>query len=201
MLKSKPMIFQDPLLLRMMFSGHKLPWTIFTPLWRKDKPSEIWMEKLKKKREWNVATTGHHHVVWKQWACVLFHSLKIVLHKSLKEKRGILTCNKPYLVSTSYSLYSLMSVGTGLGRLSHWPSTLDRLANTGSVQNAKQSLGTEITSLWTEMKSFSQRSVILELTEAIINLIKEKKEDESEGLFLAGGGQSSRDSERVGRRK
>lgn len=41
MLKSKPMIFQDPLLLRMMFSRHKFPWTIFTPLWRKDKPSEI----------------------------------------------------------------------------------------------------------------------------------------------------------------
>lgn len=41
MLKSKPMIFQAPLLLRMMFSKHKLPWTIFTPLWRKDKPSEI----------------------------------------------------------------------------------------------------------------------------------------------------------------
>lgn len=53
---------------------------------------------------------------------------------------GTLTCNKPYLVSTSKSLYSLMSLGTGLGRLSHWPSTLDRLANTGSVQNAKQSL-------------------------------------------------------------
>ena len=41
MLKSKPMIFQAPLLLRMIFSGHKLPWTILTPLWRKDKPSEI----------------------------------------------------------------------------------------------------------------------------------------------------------------
>lgn len=41
MLKSKPMIFQEPLLLRMMFSGHRFPWTILTPLWRKDKPSEI----------------------------------------------------------------------------------------------------------------------------------------------------------------
>lgn len=41
MLKSKPMIFQEPLLLRMTFSRHRFPWTIFTPLWRKDKPSEI----------------------------------------------------------------------------------------------------------------------------------------------------------------
>lgn len=41
MLKSKPIIFQEPLLLRIMFSGHKFPWTIFTPLWRNDKPSEI----------------------------------------------------------------------------------------------------------------------------------------------------------------
>lgn len=95
------------------------------------------------KREGNVT-------VWRQWARVSFYSLTINLHKPLKEKRGNLTCNKPYLVSTSYSLYSLMSVGTGLGRLSHWPSTLDRLANTGSVQNAKQSLGTEIISLWNE---------------------------------------------------
>lgn len=41
MLKSKPMIFQEPLLLRMTFSRHRFPWTIFTLLWRKDKPSEI----------------------------------------------------------------------------------------------------------------------------------------------------------------
>lgn len=41
MLKSKPIIFQEPLLLRIMFSGHKFPWTIFTPLWRNDNPSEI----------------------------------------------------------------------------------------------------------------------------------------------------------------
>lgn len=93
----------------------------------------------------------------------------------MKQERGVLTCNKPYLVSTSYSLYSLMSVGTGLGRLSHWPSTLDRLANTGSVQNAKQSLGREITSLWTEMKSLSQCRVILKLTEAIISPIDLRK--------------------------
>lgn len=33
-----------------------------------------------------------------------------------------------------------MSLGTGLGKLSHWPRTLDRLANTGSVQKARQSL-------------------------------------------------------------
>lgn len=52
----------------------------------------------------------------------------------------LLTWSRPYFVSTSKSLYSLISLGTGLGRLSHWPSTLDRLANTGSVQNAKQSL-------------------------------------------------------------
>lgn len=51
MLKSKPMIFQDPLLLRMMFSGHRLPWTILTPLWRKDKPSEIWRERKMKKSQ------------------------------------------------------------------------------------------------------------------------------------------------------
>lgn len=49
MLKSKPMIFQAPLLLRMMFSRHKFPWTIFTPLWRKDKPSEIWREREREK--------------------------------------------------------------------------------------------------------------------------------------------------------
>lgn len=61
MLKSKPMIFQDPLLLRMMFSGHKLPWTIFTPLCRKDKPSEIWTGKKKlKKGEGDDAVTRHH---------------------------------------------------------------------------------------------------------------------------------------------
>lgn len=193
MLKSKPMIFQDPLLLRMMFSGHKLPWTIFTPLCRKDKPSEIWMEnKIKKRagRGWDTPITRNHHTVWKQWACVFFYLFKTDLHKSLKQNRGILTCNKPYLVSTSYSLYSLMSEGTGLGRLSHWPSTLDRLANTGSVQNAKQSLGKEVTSLSTEMKSLSQRWVVLELTEAIINPIKERKADESVSLFLAAGGQS-----------
>lgn len=57
-----------------------------------------------------------------------------------KEWIFCLTCNKPYLVSTSYNLYSLISVGTGLGRLSHWPRTLAKLANTGSVQNARQSL-------------------------------------------------------------
>ena len=34
----------------------------------------------------------------------------------------------------------MMSGGTGLGRLSVWPSTLARLANTGSVQNARESL-------------------------------------------------------------
>lgn len=66
MLKSKPMIFQDPLLLRMMFSGHKLPWTIFTPLWRKDKPSEIWRErKEKRKCQGNVAfTVTDSQIAW-----------------------------------------------------------------------------------------------------------------------------------------
>lgn len=44
MLKSKPMIFQEPLLFRMMFSRHRLPCTIFTPLCRNDNPSEIWVE-------------------------------------------------------------------------------------------------------------------------------------------------------------
>lgn len=34
-----------------------------------------------------------------------------------------------------------MSLGIGQGRFSHWPRTLARLAKTGSVQNARQSLG------------------------------------------------------------
>lgn len=48
MLKSKPMIFQAPLLFRMMFSGHRLPCTIFTPLCRKERPSDIYREETEK---------------------------------------------------------------------------------------------------------------------------------------------------------
>lgn len=40
-----------------------------------------------------------------------------------------------------------MSVGTGLGRLSHWPNTLAKLANTGSVQNARLSLKKKTTKI------------------------------------------------------
>lgn len=47
MLKSKPMIFQAPLLFSMMFSRHRLPCTILTPLCRKDRPSDIWAEETR----------------------------------------------------------------------------------------------------------------------------------------------------------
>lgn len=49
MLKSKPMIFQAPLLFRMMFSVHRLPCTIFTLLCRNERPSDICIEEA-----WNT---------------------------------------------------------------------------------------------------------------------------------------------------
>lgn len=54
--------------------------------------------------------------------------------------KSMYTWSKPYFVSTSYKLYSLMSDGKGEGRFSQLPSILAKLALTGSVQNARQSL-------------------------------------------------------------
>ncbi len=60
-----------------------------------------------------------------------------------------------------------MSVGTGQGRFSHWPRTLDRLANTGSVQKARQSLRAKhrnnIRIIWMQLRF--KCWVILEQTE------------------------------------
>ena len=55
------------------------------------------------------------------------------------QSNSIFTCSRPYLISTSYILYSSSSLEM-TPMLSWLPSMLARLANTGSVANAKHSL-------------------------------------------------------------
>jgi hypothetical protein len=56
--------------------------------------------------------------------------------------KSYFTCRRPYLISTSKSLYFVRCAGEGDGIFSVEPKILARLANTGSVANARLSLYT-----------------------------------------------------------